>query len=79
MHGHWDRPDSALDEAIADSRGGVERVNMGIAIVVPVAKILEVLAQPMIIKSEEEMKREILSREPSVSLDAPRDQPEINS
>lgn len=52
MHGHYDvKP--LPDEAAADALNK-ETVNMGIAIVVPSAKILEVLNQPMLKKKREE-------------------------
>lgn len=51
MHGHWDIGMSDLDEAVEDS-SGIKRVNMGIGIVVPVEKILEVLTQPCIQEAE---------------------------
>jgi len=42
MHGHWDLPVSDIDALVKDTLSN-QRVNMGIAIVVPVSKILEVL------------------------------------
>ena len=48
MHGHWDKPDYDLYGISEDSSTKRERVNMGIAIVVPVQKILEVLNQGLI-------------------------------
>lgn len=42
MHGHWDIPVTDLDTPSADAVN-TQRVNMGIAIVVPVTKILEVI------------------------------------
>jgi hypothetical protein len=55
MHGHWDRPDSELDAIDEDSSCKKEKVNMGIAIVVPVDKILEVLDQDLNKAWEEEI------------------------
>lgn len=42
MHGHWDLPVVGTSE-LAKDMSNIEQVNMGIAIVVPVSKILEVL------------------------------------
>jgi len=42
MHGHWDLPVLGADE-LAKDMSNIEQVNMGIAIVVPASKILEVL------------------------------------
>lgn len=42
MHGHWDLPVTDTDSLVEDQISG-ERVNMGIAIVIPVTKILEVI------------------------------------
>lgn len=54
MHGHWDIPPSAKnDEAVIDS-DEYGLVNMGIAIVVPAKKILEVLNQPELVRIRKE-------------------------
>jgi len=50
MHGHWDGRLSDADAV----RGDPEAVNMGIAIVIPVEKILEVLNQDLFVKQREE-------------------------
>ena len=48
MHGHWDiPPENKNDFVDMDSFGSV---NMGIAIVVPAKKILEVLNQPKLVE-----------------------------
>jgi len=44
VHGHWDSGDSEEDMIAKDARG--ESINLGIAIVVPATKILEVINQP---------------------------------
>jgi len=49
MHGHWDLPVSYTD-SLAENISTGERVNMGIAIVVPAMKILEVLTQPQLVE-----------------------------
>lgn len=59
MHGHWDVGISELDEAVVDTTG-VQRVNMGIGIVVPVAKIIEVIRQPRIAEAEASHEEELL-------------------
>jgi len=46
MHGHWDIPPEAIDDSVAGDHAEEHgRVNMGIAIVVPAKKILEVINQ----------------------------------
>jgi hypothetical protein len=45
MHGHFDKPISQEDTVVEDDVRQ-ERVNMGIAVVVPATKILEVIHQP---------------------------------
>lgn len=42
MHGHWDIPSNKSDVVITD-QNNFERINMGIAIVVPAIKALEIL------------------------------------
>jgi hypothetical protein len=51
MHGHWDIPaDTKNDQLLTDSdKNG--QVNMGIAIVIPAKKILEVLNQQLLIEN----------------------------
>lgn len=57
MHGHWD--EMCLDEdSPTEDAGKINSVNLGIAIVVPATKILEVIEQPMIRKDEERRLRE---------------------
>lgn len=48
MHGHWDRDERADDNITEDIDGG--KVNMGIAIVVPATKILEIINQPELVE-----------------------------
>jgi hypothetical protein len=58
MHGHWDLPVTSTEE-LAKDMSNIERVNMGIAIVVPVSKILEVLDHPELIKIREEQDKKL--------------------
>jgi hypothetical protein len=56
MHGHWDIPlEDKNDLMITDSLGSV---NMGIAIVVPAKKILEVINQPELVKIRQKVEEE---------------------
>lgn len=60
MHGHWDiSPEMKNDSFISNEVFG--KVNMGIAIVVPAKKILEVLNHPILVdcreKQEEKLKK----------------------
>lgn len=53
MHGHWNLySDMGVDAATVEDIQGKTSVNMGIAIVVPSSKILEVINQPVIRKPE---------------------------
>jgi hypothetical protein len=45
VQGHWDLPEADTDTVIEDEFNN-ERVNTGIAIVVPITKILEIINQP---------------------------------
>ena len=49
MHGQWDLPPESKNDALVADESGVSSVNMGIAIVVPAKKILEVLNHPELI------------------------------
>jgi len=51
IHGHWDIGLSDAESALADTRG-TRPVNVGIGIVVPASKILEVIEQPSIVETE---------------------------
>lgn len=64
MHGHWDLPVTELDQIVEDG-GKSKSVNMGIAIVIPTSKILEVIDQSMIKKKEQDaVERERKKRMP---------------
>ncbi|MBE3037754.1 MAG: hypothetical protein IMZ62_02915 [Chloroflexi bacterium] len=43
VHGHWNLASEERVDAVRDELDGGERVNMGIAIVVPIARLLEIL------------------------------------
>ena len=67
MHGHWDIPVEEMgDFAFADQTDERARVNMGIAIVVPAKKILEVLNHPDLVegraRSDEQRRKELQPR-----------------
>lgn len=53
IHGHWDLNVSGEDSQVGDALTN-ERVNMGIAIVIPVEKILEVINQKELVDLREE-------------------------
>jgi hypothetical protein len=53
MHGHWDAP---ADAVVSDSDGAV---NMGIGIVVPIEKIVEILEKPIMKRDREDMERKM--------------------
>lgn len=52
IHGHWDIMEKAFDESKEDV-SDVGNINMGIAIVVPATKILEVINQPMLMEKRQ--------------------------
>jgi hypothetical protein len=54
MHGHWDTPNEVSEvPVVQDAVGNTESVNVGIAIVVPAKKILEVLDHPELVAERE--------------------------
>ena len=55
MHGHWDVSEADVD-VIKDKTN--QSVNMGIAIVIPVTKILEVINQDALVKQREQYEKE---------------------
>lgn len=57
MHGHWEKSESSVDTFI-DSKGEEQSVNMGIAIVIPISKIIEAIDQPKV----KQMKDELVQR-----------------
>jgi hypothetical protein len=52
MHGHWDKPSFEGDDSTADAMPDREKINTGIAIVVPFATIAEVLGQKKFVDAE---------------------------
>ena len=57
IHGHFDMPKLEIDNLVEDSLTAL-KINMGIAIVVPVWKILEVINQEIFMKTREEVLKE---------------------
>jgi hypothetical protein len=59
VHGHWDIKESDLNKInfIHDSQRGV---NLGIAIVIPAYKILEVLNSPVLVRMRERAEKRLL-------------------
>lgn len=64
MHGHWDIPPSAKNDAVTPDDDGSGAVNMGIAIVIPAKKVMEVIQQPGLVemrqKADGERRRQIM-------------------
>ena len=58
MHGHWDFPLGSISDDAALDMSGQSSVNMGIAIVVPAGKILEVLDHPELVELRERQEQE---------------------
>ena len=54
MHGHWDIPPEKKNDLLMQGEF-FGRVNMGIAIVIPAKKILEVLNHPKLVERREEL------------------------
>lgn len=70
MHGHWDIPSSKKDDGVLMDADSVGKVNMGIAIVVPAKKILEVINHPELVKMRRELdevvrQQNLVSHKPS--------------
>ena len=63
MHGHWDVPTSVLEKEGIEA---VEAVNMGISIVVPAHKILEILYQPELVAMRKKIDQDISAASGSV-------------
>jgi hypothetical protein len=65
IHGHFDvREDDLVDELVSEDAASAKSVNMGIAIVVPIEKVMETIEQPNLIEWEaalERKKKELLS------------------
>ncbi len=77
IHGHWDLPISELDAVTSDALR-MENVNMGIAIVVPVDKIIEVLNQEALMtrrkKADEEHRKKTAPTLDSTSIPLTKDE-----
>lgn len=58
MHGHWDMPTKKVD-VVDEDHATIGQVNMGIAIVVPAQKIMEVINSEELKKQREETIRKI--------------------
>jgi len=54
MHGHYDGGESQFDDLSQDTTA-MGRINMGIGIVVPATKLLEIIDQPKFVNSRQEM------------------------
>ena len=74
MHGHWDRGESEFDDVTEDVDGG--KINMGIGIVIPATKIVEIINQPKLLEKRKtvmnERKKNVLPTEDNLpSEDSP--------
>ena len=58
MHGHFDRSKLELDNLVEDSLINL-KINMGIAIVVPVWKVIEVINQEIFMKRREKASKAV--------------------
>jgi len=69
MHGHWDIPPEARDDDVPQADEDAQaKVNMGIAVVVPATKILEVLNQPALVEKRKTRDEE-LEKQRTVKVD----------
>ncbi len=68
MHGHWDIPSEEKNDMRATDEEG--KVNMGIAIVVPATKILEVINQEELMQSRRESAAEWKKKQPKPTTDS---------
>lgn len=66
MHGHWDLPDDSHVVSWTDQWKTRERINMGVAMVIPAHQILEVLTQPDLKNRELEAEHELSNRHSGV-------------
>lgn len=58
MHGHFDvREDDLVDEFVSEDAASPKSVNMGIAIVVPIEKVLETIGLPKLVEWEAAQER----------------------
>jgi hypothetical protein len=62
MYGHWDVPPAIKNDAITVEEELLKGVNMGIAIVIPAKKILEVLMQPGLVAIRRKADEEALAQ-----------------
>jgi len=75
MHGHWDIPPEARDGQVPQGDEEAQgKVNMGIAVVVPASKILEVLNQPSLVEIRKTRDEELRKQQMPILEDAMRDQ-----
>lgn len=72
MHGHYDSPLTEADIAVADETTP-ERVNMGIAIVVPAVKIADTIDQPHFAHPRAEIQRQWLQEQAATADHAASD------
>lgn len=63
VHGHWDIPSSERDDEVLMDADLVGKVNMGIAIVVPAKKILEVINHPELVEMRRVEEEEKIRRQ----------------
>jgi len=61
VHGHWNA-NSSSNHTDTDHAPSAEKVNMGIAIVVPASKIIEVINQPTVKRLDNEEERQLRSQ-----------------
>jgi hypothetical protein len=58
MHGHFDvREDDLVDEFLSEDDTSPKSVNMGIAVVVPIEKVMETILQPNLVDWEDSLER----------------------
>lgn len=67
MHGHWDLQISDTDIFVGDTVS-TQQVNMGIAIVIPISKILEVLYQKKLIEDRRLKEAQIIKRQKTANV-----------
>ena len=76
MHGHWDIPPQARDDDVPKADEEAQgKVNLGIAIVVPAAKILEVLNQPALVEMRKSGDEELRKQQMPAVNDATATEP----
>ena len=71
MHGHWEIPSGKRNSVqLPSAKKGEDSINLGIAIVIPAKKILEVLNQPELVERRMQAEKEMAKADGATEADA---------